>query len=154
LDNWQLICSPGETSWAVEGLTVVNHPLRTHPFDIPTRFLLVVLACASGVLAQDGAACGSAKTTADMRQCENNRYQKAQQDLNTTYEKLMAKLDPIGKGKLQAAETAWVNFRKANADYLADAARGGTLAPLIAITVSAEMTEARTNELKKSLKTE
>ncbi len=136
--------------------------LRMFPSVIPRLFLSVVLACVFGIFSfgathlppQDEPPCGSAKTTADMRSCENIRYQKAQQDLNAVYEKLLNKLDAIGKAKLRAAQAAWLQFRKANADFSADAARGGTMAPLIAITVLTEMTQARTADLKKSLQQE
>jgi uncharacterized protein YecT (DUF1311 family) len=82
--------------------------------------------------------------------CQNLRYQRAQARLKAAYEKLLNKLDAAGKVKLQAAEAAWVVFRKANADFEADAARGGTLAPLIRTTVLADMTEARSSALEKS----
>jgi uncharacterized protein YecT (DUF1311 family) len=89
-----------------------------------------------------------------MINCENLRYQKAQAKLEAAYGKLLRKLDAEGKVKLQAAEAAWVVFRKANADFEADAARGGTMAPLIRATVLADMTEARSSALEKSSRLE
>ncbi len=100
--------------------------------------------------AQATAACKSATTNAEMLNCQNLRYQKAQARLDAAYGKLLGKLDAEGKIKLQAAEAAWVVFRKANADFEADAARGGTMAPLIRTTVLADMTEARSATLEKS----
>jgi uncharacterized protein YecT (DUF1311 family) len=85
-----------------------------------------------------------------MLNCQNLRYQRALARLKSAYEKLLSKLDAPGKIKLQAAEAAWVVFRKANADFEADAARGGTMAPLIRTTVLADMTEARSANLEKS----
>ena len=107
---------------------------------------------AATLVAQAESSCSSAMTTAAMRSCENARYEKAQKDLEATYGAVLKKLDSTGQAKLRAAQTAWLRFRQANADYAADAARGGTLAPLIQITVLADMTEARAAELKKSLK--
>jgi uncharacterized protein YecT (DUF1311 family) len=46
---------------------------------------------------------------------------------------------------------AWVRFRDANADFLADVAQGGTLAPVLRVIALADMTEARSRELKKTL---
>jgi uncharacterized protein YecT (DUF1311 family) len=86
-----------------------------------------------------------------MRECASARYNKAEQELKAVRAKLALKLDDAGKAKLQTAQAAWVQFRKANAEFQADLARGGTLAPLIQITVMADMTEARVAELKKAL---
>ncbi len=95
--------------------------------------------------------CKKATTTAAMRACENARFLKAEQELNAVYKDLMKQLDDGQREKLRSAEDAWLRFREANADFQADAARGGTLAPLIKVTVLADMTEARTAELKKAL---
>ena len=86
-----------------------------------------------------------------MRNCENLRYERAQQALDSAYSQLMKQLDEAGKEKLRAAQSAWLQFRQAEADFQAQVAEGGTLAPLIKITVMADMTEARTTQLKKSL---
>jgi uncharacterized protein YecT (DUF1311 family) len=64
----------------------------------------------------------------------------------------MKQLDETGKAKLRAVQSAWVRFRRTDSDFEADIAREGTLAPLIRVTVLADMTEARTRELKKSLR--
>jgi uncharacterized protein YecT (DUF1311 family) len=79
------------------------------------------------------------------------RYSQAEQQLKTVRAQLLKKLDDTGKAKLEAAQSAWVQFRKANAEFQADLVRGGTLAPLIQVTVMADMTEARVAELKKAL---
>jgi uncharacterized protein YecT (DUF1311 family) len=106
---------------------------------------------AFGQAKQESLPCGSETTTAGMRNCENLRYQRAQQTLDSVYAQLMKRLDAEGQEKLRTAQSAWLQFRQAEADFEADAARGGTLAPLIKITVVADMTEARAAELKKSL---
>ena len=106
---------------------------------------------AVGQAKQEALPCSSETTTAGMRNCENLRYQRAQQALDSVYAELMKKLDATGKEKLRAAQSAWLQFRQAEADFQADMARGGTLAPLIKITVMADLTEARAAELKKSL---
>jgi uncharacterized protein YecT (DUF1311 family) len=123
------------------------------------RYLLLAVICilCGGLssMAQTAAHqsdCGNASTTAAMRECASARYNKAEQELKAVRAKLALKLDDAGKAKLQAAQVAWVQFRKANAEFQADLGRGGTLAPLIQITVMADMTEARVAELKKALK--
>jgi uncharacterized protein YecT (DUF1311 family) len=130
---------------------------------VRTRSLAVVLlsvgstlgafpVCAVGQSEKEGAQCGSETTTAAMLNCENLRYQRAQQALESVYADLMKQLDETGKAKLRAVQSAWVRFRRTDSDFEADIAREGTLAPLIRVTVLADMTEARTRELKKSLR--
>ena len=99
---------------------------------------------------ETGTDCKHATTTAAMRACENARFQKAEQELNTAYKNLMKQLDDGQREKLRLAQSAWLRFREANADFQADTARGGTLAPLIRISVLADMTAARAAELKKA----
>jgi uncharacterized protein YecT (DUF1311 family) len=116
---------------------------------------LAILAVASSSPAQTASHssdCGNATTTSAMRECAGVRYDKAEQELKSVRAQLSRKLDETGKAKLQAAQAAWLQYRKANADFQASLAGGGTLGPLIEITVMADMTEARVAELKKSLK--
>jgi len=115
-------------------------------------YLLAGLSvCAAFQTAETGTGCKNATTTAAMRACENARFQKAEQELNAVYKDLMQQLDEGRREKLRLAQNAWLRFREANADFEADAVRGGTLAPLIKMTVLADMTEARRAELKKAL---
>ncbi len=100
---------------------------------------------------ETGTDCKHATTTAAMRACENARFQKAEQELNAAYKNLMKQLDDGQREKLRLAQSAWLRFREANADFQADSIRGGTLAPLIKMSALADMTEARTAELKKAL---
>jgi uncharacterized protein YecT (DUF1311 family) len=93
--------------------------------------------------------CENPSTTAAMRACENTRYETADRQLNQIYGRLMRDLDKNRQEKLRVAQRAWLQFRDANAEFLASAADGGTLAPLLKITALADMTEARTKELRK-----
>ena len=137
-----------------------NMPSYSLPAHRPLiRFLLVALVVLAGGASSSMAQtpshepnCGNATTTAAMRECAGMRYNKAEQELKAVRAQLLQKLDDTGKAKLQAAQSAWVTFRKANAEFQADLVRGGTLAPLIQITVMADMTEARVAELKKALR--
>jgi uncharacterized protein YecT (DUF1311 family) len=93
--------------------------------------------------------CEKAETTAQMRACENARYEQANQELNALYTRLIKQLEPQRQEKLRIAQRAWIRFRDANADFLASSAEGGTLAPLLKVTALADMTEARVKELAK-----
>ncbi len=111
---------------------------------------LAWLLAAQGQAFAQSAACENAQSTAAMRRCEIARLKRANDAMDGAYRKLAGKLDARGRAKLQAAQDAWLKYRAAEADYQADSARDGTLAPLIAETVQADMTEARGRELDKS----
>jgi uncharacterized protein YecT (DUF1311 family) len=107
------------------------------------------------VLSQSAAeesACENASSTAAMRQCEIARLKLADAGMNAAYRALSAKLDQRGQEKLRTAQEAWLKYRTAEAEYQADAARDGTLAPLIAASTQADMTEARRKELEKAFR--
>lgn len=93
--------------------------------------------------------CDNAITTADMRACEASRYATAQRELNAAYEGMMTHLNSGQKEKLRLAQRAWLRFRDSNADFQASLVQGGTLAPLVRISVLTDMTKARTLELNK-----
>jgi uncharacterized protein YecT (DUF1311 family) len=96
--------------------------------------------------------CSTATTTASMRTCAITRYETSQRDLDKTIGQLEKSLDAIGNQRLKDVQAAWVKFRDANADFIADSARDGTLAPLLRESALADMTEARSKELKKVLR--
>jgi uncharacterized protein YecT (DUF1311 family) len=117
--------------------------------------LAATLFVANGLLwpnpAQGQSDCSAATTTASMQICAIARYRAADRELADVVEQLNRRLDSTGRHRLYNAQIAWVRFRDTNADFLADAARGGTLAPVLRITALADMTEARSRELKKTL---
>jgi uncharacterized protein YecT (DUF1311 family) len=122
--------------------------MRLSQFLFATAVVSVAVVYGAQSSIESKTDCQAAQTTADMRACENARYEKAERELSAAYERLMSRLDPVARDKLRLAQRAWLKFREAQADFRADAARGGTLAPLIRITVWADMTEARTADLR------
>jgi uncharacterized protein YecT (DUF1311 family) len=124
---------------------------------VSVRPALVLALCwllatgqALGQGAAETAACKDAQSTAATRQCEIARLKRAEAGMDAAYQKLRAGLDERGRAKLHAAQQAWLKFRAAEAAYQADAARDGTLAPLIAASVQADLTEARGKELERA----
>jgi uncharacterized protein YecT (DUF1311 family) len=132
--------------------------LRLIPIQLAMHIRIAVLAIlltgllACPVRAQSQSDCSTATTTASMRTCAIARYETAQRDLDETIGQLEKTLDTIGNQRLKDSQAAWVKFCEANADFLADSARGGTLAPVLRESALADMTEARSNELKKVLR--
>jgi uncharacterized protein YecT (DUF1311 family) len=113
---------------------------------------LCVLLAAPAPGAAQSAACEDASSTAAMRRCEIERLKRADAGMNAAYRALSTKLDRRGREKLRAAQEAWLRFRTAEAHFQADSARGGTLAPLIAESVQADLTESRRKELERAAK--
>jgi uncharacterized protein YecT (DUF1311 family) len=109
---------------------------------------LCALLAAPAPGAAQSAACEDAGSTAAMRRCEIERLKRADAGMSAAYRALSAKLDRRGREKLRAAQEAWLRFRTAEARFQADSARGGTLAPLIAESVQADMTESRRKRLE------
>lgn len=65
--------------------------------------------------------------------------------------KLVAMAFQSQKEKLRLAQDVWFRFREANADFQGTTAEGEPLAPLLKMSTLADITEARTAELKKEL---
>ncbi len=60
----------------------------------------------------------------------------------------MAKLDRVGKNKLQAAQRAWIAYKEADCEYSADEMRGGSYEKVILMGCLAGKTKDRADALK------
>ncbi len=96
--------------------------------------------------------CEDAQTQADMNICWGNEYQKADATLNKTYQQLTAMLNDEEKAQLKNAENAWLKYRDANCEFVADQYKGGSIRPMIAAICLADVTTNRTTELKNQIK--
>lgn len=93
-----------------------------------------------------------AQTQAAMNAQARAEFEKADADLNKTYDALLAKLtDAEGKEKLKQSQRAWLAFRDAEAAFAADQVRGGSMAPTIRYETMAELTQQRIKQLKARL---
>lgn len=113
-------------------------------------FLAVVTLCwVSNAAAVES--CQDPQTTAEMRDCAAADYQRVDRELNDVYQKLLKVLDDEGQHKLRESQRAWVKYRDANAELIADSSRGGTLEPLTRVSAMTQMTQERVGELRKEL---
>jgi uncharacterized protein YecT (DUF1311 family) len=87
-----------------------------------------------------------------MNQCAGKDYQSADAVLNQVYPRLVAKLDNDEKAQLKEAQTAWLKYRDANCEFVADQFKGGTMRPMIYANCLADMTRKRTIELRTQIK--
>lgn len=75
-------------------------------------------------------------------------FQRADADLNKTYQSVLAKLPTVeSKQKLREAQRAWVVSRDAEAAHAAKEADGGSMAPTLRYERMTRLTRERINEL-------
>ena len=96
--------------------------------------------------------CANAQTQAEMNICAGKEYQAADAELNQTYRKLVSMLDDEEKSQLKGAQNAWLKYRDANCEFVADQYKGGSIRPTISGLCLADMTRNRTAELKNQIK--
>lgn len=116
-----------------------------------TLFLSTALCC----FAQQKkklAPCADAQSQAAMNICWGKEYKAADARLNEAYKQLAAKLNDEEKAELKNAQLAWLKYRDANCDFVADQYKGGSMRPMIAAICLADVTNNRATELKAQLK--
>jgi uncharacterized protein YecT (DUF1311 family) len=96
--------------------------------------------------------CADAQSQAEMNMCWGKEYKAADARLNEAYRQFMTKLNDEEKAQLKKAQLAWITYRDANCDFVADQYKGGTMRPMIAAICLADVTNNRTTELKAQMK--
>jgi uncharacterized protein YecT (DUF1311 family) len=109
-------------------------------------FCLCLIGAPVSALAQ-AVSCDEATTTHEMMVCEKATLGAADKELNGIYGAMQADLDKTSKLLLRDAQRAWITYRDAECARIADFARGGTMAPLLALGCKAKMTADRVTEL-------
>src|SRR6266508_2613594 len=89
-----------------------------------------------------------AQTQAAMKAQARVEFERADAELNTTYQSVLAKLPTAEKQKLKEAQRAWVASRDAGAARAAKDAEGGSMAPTIRYETMTELTRKRISELE------
>lgn len=118
---------------------------------------VVVMLAADAAGAQEPD-CKEPTTQSDMTLCERVRQDEADKALNVQYKKTRAAmvaadsdLDGDMKGAekvLVTAQRAWIAYRDAECEAEGFQARGGTMEPMLVAGCIANVTDARTKELK------
>ena len=96
--------------------------------------------------------CANAQSQLEMNMCWGSQYKAADAQLNAAYREFTSKLNPEETAQLKTAQLAWIKFRDANCEFVADAYKGGSIRPMIAAMCLADVTNARTSELKAQMK--
>jgi uncharacterized protein YecT (DUF1311 family) len=117
-------------------------------------FALIVLTLCSAAFAQDQKKdpCADAQSQTEMNICWGKEYKAADAQLNAAYREFFAKLSPEETAQLKTVQLAWIKFRDANCEFVADQYKGGSIRPMIAAMCLADVTRARTSELKAQMK--
>jgi uncharacterized protein YecT (DUF1311 family) len=117
-----------------------------------SALLVLTLGASSFAQNQKKDPCDEAQSQAEMNMCWGKEYRAADARLNETYRQFMAKLNDEEKAQLKKAQLAWIPYRDANCEFVADQYKGGTMRPMIAAICLAETTNNRTTELKAQMK--
>src|ERR1041384_7648352 len=117
---------------------------------VTLTLLLSVATCPGEQQKKDP--CADAQSQAEMNMCWGKEYKAADAKLNKTYQDLMSKLDESEKVQLKNAQLAWLKYRDANCEFVADQYKGGTMRPMIAAICLADVTDNRTKELTAQMK--
>lgn len=84
--------------------------------------------------------------------CSSKKLAEADADLNKTYRELIPKLDDKESGQLlRTAQQAWIKYRDANCGFESQLSGGGSAATFEYNFCLADMTTARTKELRETL---
>ena len=118
--------------------------------------MLLILFLATAISAAYGQKksepCAEAQSQAEMTICWGNQYKAADAKLNQVYRQFTVKLDDEEKTQLKNAQTAWLKYRDANCEFVADQYKGGTMRPMIAAICLTDVTDNRTKELTAQMK--
>ena len=94
-----------------------------------------------------------AQTQAAMNAPARTDFERADADLNKTYQAVLKKLpDAESKQKLKETQRAWIASRDAEATRAAGEVRGGSMAPTLRYETMTELTRERINQLKNGLR--
>ena len=119
------------------------------------RFTLVaagIALCSTTYLA--GRHTAYAQTQLELNEQANHDFQKADKKLNIAYQQLLKKYSDkdsaVTKGKIVAAERAWVKYRDLQGDMEASiGGEGGSIYPALYASTLQDVTEERTKRINK-----
>lgn len=91
--------------------------------------------------------CDDPQTTLAIKQCLSAELGVADAALNRVYKAVREDQDDEANELLKTTQRAWITYRDAECDRMADVARGGTLAGVLVLSCHVDMTTSRTKEL-------
>ena len=120
--------------------------------------LLLLFAAVGPAAAQDHVDCNNAVAQQDMNFCAEKDFEAADAELNDVWKearKAAKAMDAEQRDELKgadkallAAQRSWIGYRDAECELAGFEARGGSMEPMLVSGCMAEMTRARTKQLK------
>ncbi|HEV7307652.1 lysozyme inhibitor LprI family protein [Ensifer sp.] len=121
----------------------------------------IILSAVPAMAQEEKTDCENAVTQMDMNSCANQDYEAADGELNEIYRQALAateaqdaelaeiNADYVGaQAALKKAQRAWIGYRDGQCELAGFEARGGSMEPMLVSGCLAELTKARTKELK------
>ncbi len=107
----------------------------------PIMLMALGLLFSGAVMAEE---CDNATTQMDMNQCAATDYQKADKELNLSYQQALKNAQPPQVSMLKKAQNAWISVRDSDCALVASATEGGSVQPMIQSQCLADKTRERT----------
>ena len=114
---------------------------------LPIALAAVAVLAARPAEAQ-GSACAERRTQVEANACADSAYGRADDELNAVYRRVSAKLGAEERPRLRAVQRAWIAFRVAHCEFLAERYEGGSIQPYIRASCLEKVTRERTGHLR------
>jgi uncharacterized protein YecT (DUF1311 family) len=127
--------------------------------------IILMSGLAPALAQEEQVDCTNAMSQADMNDCANQDFEKADKELNAVYkqalesqvevDKQAADMGPNYVGAVKAlkkAQRAWIDYRDGHCDGVGYEAVGGSMAPMLVSGCLAGLTQNRTKELNDLIK--
>ncbi|GEP55139.1 lysozyme inhibitor LprI family protein [Reyranella soli] len=108
------------------------------------------VACAAATMVV-AAGAAVAQSQMELNAQAGNDLRKSDQQLNTVYNKLRAKISDAGKAKLQTAQQSWLRFRDQECEFETMGTVGGTIHSMIVAICLTRLTDQRIKDLEAQL---
>jgi len=108
-------------------------------------FFLLLTSLSFPVIALD---CGNTNVQATVNACAEEAYTEADKELNRVYKVIRSKITKRHQSLLTTAQRAWLKYRDSNCEHQAMDVENGSRSPSVYHHCLANVTVARTNELK------
>lgn len=92
--------------------------------------------------------CPGSNNQHELNRCAARARDKADAELNKTYQQLMRETEGTERAKLRAAQLAWLKFRDAHCDYESIGNKGGSIYPMVFSFCLARVTTGRVKQLQ------
>jgi uncharacterized protein YecT (DUF1311 family) len=95
--------------------------------------------------------CSLLNTQTEMNNCEGENFKAADAELNAVYAKLLNKVSPTGRQKLQQAQRSWIAYRDAQCAFDTMGTTGGSIHGMMLSQCLTDLTAQQTKRLQHQL---